>query len=231
MRARAEQFKAARDLLQKINAPLLVIPGNHDVPLYAVWRRAVRPFANYREFIADLSTSPVTLNHVALFGMNTVNPWRHQQGKFRMLELLELERWSESLSPDLWRLAVVHQHFANIPRHERPGVFPRGEKILRRMSAANLHAVLHGHVHYHHVASSAEFFPGIQRPLVLVSAGTPTSLRTRGEVPTNNYNVLRFHKHKFEVSQCDYNPEGKGFAFCGTVTFDRAFYELTSTEV
>ena len=59
MRARSEQFRAARALLLQFQAPLLVIPGNHDVPLYAVWHRALRPFANYREYIADLNRGPI----------------------------------------------------------------------------------------------------------------------------------------------------------------------------
>lgn len=224
MRARSEQFRAAREFLLKINAPLLVIPGNHDVPLYDLWQRLSRPFANYRELIADLNSGPVKLANSAFFGMNTVNPHRHQRGKFRLLELLELEKWAAALPDDAWKVAVVHQHFANIPNHERPGAFPRGEQVLNRMSRAGIHAVLHGHVHYHHVVSSAEFFPGMKRPLALVCAGTPTSLRTRGAKPANNYNVLHFYKDRFEVHQCDWLSAAEGFELTRHVVFNRAFY-------
>ncbi len=225
MRARSEQFQAARDFLLQIKAPLLVIPGNHDVPLYHLPMRALRPFSNYQKYISDLDKGPVRLNHCAFFGLNTVNPWRHQQGKFRLLELLELERYMAEQDDSIWKMAVVHQHFANIPRHERPGKFPGGERILARMSAAGIHGVLHGHVHYHHVASSAEFFPKIQRPVVLVCAGTPTSLRTRGDTPTNNYNVLRFYQDRFEVHQVDWSPETTGFGLSRHVVFDRQFFK------
>ncbi len=225
MRARSEQFQAARAFMLQINAPLLVIPGNHDVPLYNLWQRLVHPFSNFKEYIADLNTSPVTLKNVALFGMNTVNPRKHQQGKFRLLELLELERWIAREEAKLWKIAVVHQHFANIPGHERPGVFPRGEAMLNRMSKAGIHAVLHGHVHYQHVVSSAEFFPDMPRPLVLVSAGTPTSLRTRGAKPANNYNILHFYEDSFEVHQCDWSDEKNSFAISRHVDFDRNFFK------
>ncbi len=228
MRARSEQFKAVRTFLLKIKAPLLVIPGNHDVPLFDLWERLIHPFSNYKEFIADLTASPVKLKNVALFGMNTVNPRKHQQGKFRILELLELDRWAAQQEPELWKIAVVHQHFANIPGHERPGVFKRAELVLNRMSTAGIHAVLHGHVHYQHVVSSAEFFPKMQCPLVLVSAGTPTSLRTRGAEPTNNYNIIHFYKDKFVVHQCDWKDEISGFAINRHVQFDKNFYNCTS---
>jgi len=228
MRARTEQFLAARRFLEKIQAPIVVVPGNHDVPLYDVMTRAFKPFANYRQYIADLNKGPLTLQNMAIFGLNTVNPWKHQQGKFRLLELMELDRWMAQQGENLWRIAVVHQHFANVPGHERPGAFPRGERILNRMSSGGIHAVLHGHVHYHHVVSSAEFFPKMERPLVLVCAGTPTSLRIRGATPTNNYNILHFYPDYFEVHQCDWVSAAKGFEMCRNVRFDRTFFKTES---
>ena len=156
--------------------------------------------------------------------MNTVNPWKHQQGKFRQIELIKMERWAAALPASLWKFTVVHQHFANIPGHDRPGVFPRGEKNLARMAAAGIHGVMHGHVHYHHVASSAEFFPRIHPPLALVCAGTPTSLRTRGAIPTNNFNVLKFYPDHFEVYPCIWHAESDQFTLRQHVTFDRNFY-------
>lgn len=229
MRAREEQFRAARAFLLKIKAPLLVIPGNHDVPLYNLWERMSHPFSNYREFIADLNAGPVQLSTAAFFGMNTVNPRRHQQGKFRVLEMLELEQWAKEQG-DLWKVAVVHQHFKNIPHHERPGAFPHARSILQKMSDAGIHAVLHGHVHYQHVASSAEFFPSIEPPIALVSSGTPTSRRTRGAVPTNNYNILKFYAERFEVHQCAWSPDITGFAPTRHVSFSRDFYQPLPAE-
>ena len=224
MRARTEQFKAARAFLQQIPAPLIAIPGNHDVPLYNLWERLTHPFENYNRYIAPLNSGPVRLQHVSFFGMNTVNPHRHQQGKFRLLEMMEMESWASQQS-DCWRVAVIHQHFANVPHHERPGTFRRGEAALKRFSGAGVHAILHGHVHYQHVASSAEFFPSVEPPVVLVSAGTPTSLRTRGARPTNNFNVLKFRRDSFEVQQWDWVAERQGFAAERQVKFDKRFFE------
>lgn len=224
MRARVSQFEAARKYLQQFTAPLLVIPGNHDVPLYDLPLRATRPFKNYNAFIADLNTGPVRLRNVALYGLNTVNPWRHQQGKVRLLEFMEMQKWMDSQPEGLWKMAVVHQHFANIPRHERPGVFRHGQYWLNRMAEAGIHGVLHGHVHYHHVASSHEFFPQMPAPVVLVTAGTPTSVRTRGESPTNNYNLIRFYADRFEVHQCDWTSENSQFCPSRHVAFEREFF-------
>ena len=47
-RARPEQFQAARHWVDRIPVPTLVVPGNHDVPLYRVWERVFAPFGAYR---------------------------------------------------------------------------------------------------------------------------------------------------------------------------------------
>jgi hypothetical protein len=42
-RARRRQFEAARAFLDRLPAPVLVVPGNHDVPLFDLARRFLRP--------------------------------------------------------------------------------------------------------------------------------------------------------------------------------------------
>lgn len=38
-RARFMQFYACRQFLDSLSIPYLVVPGNHDIPLYHVWNR------------------------------------------------------------------------------------------------------------------------------------------------------------------------------------------------
>ena len=55
-RARRKQFDAARAFLAQLPRPQLVVPGNHDVPLYDVIRRFAAPLKRYGRFIsADLN--------------------------------------------------------------------------------------------------------------------------------------------------------------------------------
>jgi 3',5'-cyclic AMP phosphodiesterase CpdA len=102
---------------------------------------------------------------------------------------------------------------------------PHAEKILTRLSELGIHAVLHGHVHYHRVASTAEFFPAISRPMVLICAGTPTSSRVRGDDASNNYNVIRFNAETFTVQQVAWSDKTGHFEKVPEVEFDREFFE------
>ena len=52
-RARHRQFAAARAFLDRLPWPVIVLPGNHDVPLYDVVQRFVGRLARYRRYICD----------------------------------------------------------------------------------------------------------------------------------------------------------------------------------
>lgn len=52
-RARRGQFSAARAYLERITAPKLVVPGNHDLPLYNLLKRAISPLRGYRRHITS----------------------------------------------------------------------------------------------------------------------------------------------------------------------------------
>ena len=52
-RARTAEFLAAREFLDKLPEPRIVVPGNHDVPLYNLYGRFVEQLARYRQFITS----------------------------------------------------------------------------------------------------------------------------------------------------------------------------------
>src|SRR6185295_4473790 len=52
-RARRRQFQQARAFLDQLPAPQLVVPGNHDVPLFNVAARFADPYGGYRRYISQ----------------------------------------------------------------------------------------------------------------------------------------------------------------------------------
>ena len=50
-RARRTQFIAAREFLSALPGPLVVVPGNHDVPLYNVIARFSSPLRGFHRHI------------------------------------------------------------------------------------------------------------------------------------------------------------------------------------
>ncbi|MGC4115263.1 MAG: metallophosphoesterase [Myxococcales bacterium] len=57
-RATAAQFEAASRFTAGLNAPVLVVPGNHDIPLLNLGLRVLAPYARHRRaFGAELEPS------------------------------------------------------------------------------------------------------------------------------------------------------------------------------
>ena len=70
-RAKPEQFEEARAWLDTLPGPQIIVPGNHDISLYNVFRRFVKPLARYRRYITD-DLDPFYLDdEIAVVGVNT----------------------------------------------------------------------------------------------------------------------------------------------------------------
>mgnify|MGYP000859553870 FL=1 len=69
-RARFKQFYACRQFLDSLSLPYLVVPGNHDIPLYQVWNRFFSPFVLYQAFFGRLETTLET-EHFYIVGLCT----------------------------------------------------------------------------------------------------------------------------------------------------------------
>src|SRR6478672_7563427 len=70
-RARTREFRMAREFLDKLPSPQIVVPGNHDVPLYNVFQRLAMPLEKFCRYIsADLA--PIYIDdEIAVAGINT----------------------------------------------------------------------------------------------------------------------------------------------------------------
>ena len=52
-RARPAQFQAARAFMDRLGAPVLAVPGNHDIPLFDLWTRLCRPYGRHIAVFGD----------------------------------------------------------------------------------------------------------------------------------------------------------------------------------
>src|SRR5690606_1600566 len=84
-RARGSQFAAARAFIERLHGlgvpEKLVIPGNHDIPLYNLFARALSPYGNYRAHFGDDLEPTFENDQVLVIGLNTTHPRRHKDGR------------------------------------------------------------------------------------------------------------------------------------------------------
>lgn len=229
-RARPAQFLAAKDFVDRLGAPVLAIPGNHDIPLFNLWTRLTRPYARYaKEFGPDLEpvfSSPDLL----VLGVNTTRTWRHKNGEVCRTQIDRVAQRLSAASPQQLRVVVVHQPVAVTMACDRPDLLRGHPAALRAWAAAGADLVLGGHIHLPYTQAPQ----GLARRLWVIQAGTAVSSRTRPEVP-NSVNLLRWREasgaHGYEAQT------GAEAASCCLVEQwdflqqDRSFIRTTVTSV
>lgn len=186
-RARHAQFRSARAFVDRLGLPVLAIPGNHDVPLFDLFSRVLRPYARHRQVFGEDLEPVHSTPDLLVVGVNTTRWYRHQDGE---VSLAQIERVAARLSratPGQLRVVVVHQPVA-VPRADDAHNLLRGGALaLRRWAEAGGDLVMGGHIHLPCVIP----LPGLARPMWAVQAGTAVSWRVRDGQP-NSVNLLRW---------------------------------------
>jgi 3',5'-cyclic AMP phosphodiesterase CpdA len=186
-RARPAQFRAAKVFVDRLGAPVLAIPGNHDIPLFDLRARLTRPYARYAvAFGTDLE--PVHASpDLLVIGVNTTRAWRHKNGEVSAAQIDRVARRLSAASPGQLRVVVVHQPAAVTEARDRSDLLRGHAAALRAWSAAGADLVLGGHIHLPYTLAQH----GLARRLWVVQAGTAVSSRTRPGVP-NSVHILRW---------------------------------------
>ena len=186
-RARPSQFRAAKAFVDRLNAPVLAIPGNHDIALFDLWARLTSPYARFSAaFGPDLE--PVhAAQDVLVVGVNTTRAWRHKNGEVSQAQIERVATRLAAAGPEQLRVVVVHQPVAVTLDSDRPNLLRGHAAATRAWSAAGADLVLGGHIHLPYTRA----LHGLARRLWVVQAGTAISERTRTGIP-NSVNVLRW---------------------------------------
>ena len=199
-RAKPEQFRDARRFVDRIAVPVLVVPGNHDVPLYRVWERFLRPFGAYRaHFSPELEPVHEQPDLLAI-GINTAHGWTFTGGRVRARRLREVRELLAAAPESAYKVVVAHHHLVPPRRFDLQSVSRNAHAAIELFSRAGVDLVLSGHHHQSYVGSSEEYYPRGRHPVVLVHSGTTTSSRGRGsERGVNSCNWIELSPDRFVV--------------------------------
>jgi 3',5'-cyclic AMP phosphodiesterase CpdA len=192
MRARSGQFRLARDLLDRLPAPLLVVPGNHDVPLTGV-DRLVGPYRRYRRLVHPDLDPVLRLPGVTVIGLHTSPWWRWKSGRVS-------RRQSEAVVTVLGSAPAGSVRVLALHHPPRAGGLARmvgRARLMRAVASARVDLILAGHTHMPG-ASLVELGGMVHRPVEVV-AGTAVSRRTRGT--GRSWTVVRVGPAAVEVEE------------------------------
>ena len=215
-RARRDQFVAAREYISRFpKVPTLVIPGNHDVPLYRVIKRFTNPHALYQEIISRDLNPVLRLDSAVIVGLDSTAPRSAiSNGRIFPWQLDFCEQAFADAPTEAAKIVVAHHHFAPAPDYLHDWTMPKSKRAITRFIELDVDLILGGHLHRAYIGNSLDFYPGVhrERGIIIAQSGTTTSRRGRGrEQEKNTFNVVEIYHGTIDITHYLYFDQCRGF--------------------
>lgn len=191
-RAKRSEFNAARRFIDRLNIPArLVIPGNHDIPLFQLGARLLTPYGRYcRAFGTDLEPVYETAE-LLVIGVNTTRRYRHIEGEVSRAQINRVASRLRQASKAQLRIVVTHQPVHVTHAEDEKNLLNGHEEAIRRWADAGADLILGGHIHRPYVSGLHEQLADVPRRVWAVQAGTALSSRIRFDAG-NSINLIRY---------------------------------------
>ena len=216
-RARSHQFRAARAFLERLPKPQIVVPGNHDIPLWNIFARSFSPLRKYRRIITRNLEPFFADDEIAVLGLNTARSLTIKDGRINHRQVdLAVARFSAG-APHCVRILVTHHPFDQPDKGDAGDIVGRSVMAMSAIGS-RVDLILSGHLHFGRSGSSAVRYPGSGALIVL--AGTATSTRVRGE--PNAFNRIELDGDKLTLERFEWDSATRAFSPAASETFRRS---------
>lgn len=209
-RARSAQFVEARDFLETLPKPQIVVPGNHDIPMHNVFARFVTPLDKYKQYITNDLEPFYADEEMAVIGINTARSLTVKDGKINDKQIFNVRERMCGLNEEMLKIVVTHHPFDLPAGFDEDDIVDNAERAMPQIADCGADVFLSGHLHVSHVAHTAERYKlESGRNALIIQAGTATSTRGRGEA--NSFNLIEFQFPNLIVKRLECERAEIGF--------------------
>ncbi len=211
-RARSAQFIEAKEFLDALPQPQIVVPGNHDVPMYNVFDRFVHPLEKYKRFISQDLQPFFSDAEIAVVGINTARSLTIKDGRINKKQIAEVQEKMRGLPNEMLKVIVTHHPFDLPENHtDEDDLVDNAEAAMQAFASCGADVFLSGHLHVSSISETAGRYKlESGHNALVVQAGTATSTRGRGEA--NSFNVLEFDQPNLIIKRFECENPSEGFA-------------------
>jgi 3',5'-cyclic AMP phosphodiesterase CpdA len=182
------QFKAASAYLNRLRRAghrLLLVPGNHDIPLYDLATRFMAPLQRYRRYIESTLCPWFENDDVAVLGLNTARSLTIKDGRINHDQIALMHERFRAVPPHKTRILVTHHPLFAMPigkGGELSEAVGHHDDAVVAACEAGVHIALAGHFHRTYAEAARKMVEKAGASLV-IQAGTATSTRLRNDEP------------------------------------------------
>ena len=212
-------WEEARQFFAQVAAPLMIVPGNHDVVRFFPIRRWLNPMNRYFEYINGDRDMNLRLPGLDLVGLGTMRAWSIELGYITKQQLGYVSDTFRETEAGNFKVLVQHQS----PKKLRRGILPthvRGYKrALETYAQSGVDLILTGHNHFVHVES----FEHDGATMVWSQSSTTTCNRfPLGYPHENTLTRIDVRDTEFDIVTCVYQAGSKRFEQKSVQTFPRS---------
>jgi len=218
-RARTAEFLAARKFLASIPFPQIVVPGNHDVPLHNIVSRFARPLDRYRRYISPDLQPFYSDSEIVAVGVNTARALTWKDGRINRSQLDKLRVTLQAAPSEVTKIVVTHHPF-DLPAGAEGRVVGRSRLAMKTLTECEVDLLLAGHFHIADTGQTAKRYQISGYSAIIVSSGTSTSTRGRGQ--PNSFNVIRIERPNIAIERRVWRPASGAFDVLSMERFHRS---------
>jgi 3',5'-cyclic AMP phosphodiesterase CpdA len=212
--ARPLEFDQAVRFFNRVQARhVMVVPGDHDLPLWDLPRRMLAPYANFRSAFGDDLEPRLQSPQAWIACLLSPRRWRRRHGALSRQQVQRTAQWLSDAPSGALKIVMAHHPLAALRWHEESSVLSGADYALDHWTRSHVHIFLGGHMHASctvPITSAGAAYHS--RTWWVAQAGSAVSRRLYGN-HVQSVNLLRRRQDQtWLLEQWDYHAASGRFA-------------------